>query len=118
MTLREAYIYIYGVLEGYYENTRIVDLGDILTDMTLWSNLWKDESPLDPAYWGDWINAVRKVTDKDSLTDTEAVKAAIYFLKFYNDNHGFKLKKVISLLEKKFNSHVAAEKTRKINHPS
>ena len=64
MTLHEAYIYVYGLLNGYWETPHDRDLGDILSEITLWHPLSSDEKPADPAFQKDWLNAAEKVTDR------------------------------------------------------
>jgi hypothetical protein len=112
VTLREAYIYAFAFLEGYWESTHNRNLGDILSGMTLWHPLSRDEKPADRASQQDWLNAVRKVTECDSLTNTQALQAAYYFLKEY-DHQGLDLKKPLAFLKDKLDKQAAAEKTWK-----
>jgi hypothetical protein len=118
MTIHEAYIYVFGLLNGYWEKTKNVDLSQILSEMTLWHPLsWQGKSA-DPAIQHDWLKAVQKITNDDSLNDTQAIQAAYYFLKEYNDNQGFDFKDELAFLSQKIEKHIAAEKTWKRNKPT
>jgi hypothetical protein len=115
MTLREAYIYIFGILDGYWENSHNSELGILLGGFTFWHPLSNDEKTADPAAWKDWIDAVRKITVSDSINNIEALQASVYLMKEYNDHQGFQLNEVIHLLETKLEKQLEATKTWKRN---
>ena len=95
MGRKEAYIYVFQILQEYWNKTRDEELGGILGGLNPWSPLSKDERPGDPAAWQDWLDAVEKVSSNEYITEEEARKAMLVLLKEYNDHHGFDLKKTI-----------------------
>jgi hypothetical protein len=99
MTFKEAYIYMYATLQEYWRHTHDNDLAILISGFNLWSPISNNEKPGDPAAWDDWLKAVKKVTDLNSLNDIETLQSSIYLLRDYMDNQGFKLKKVIHYLE-------------------
>jgi hypothetical protein len=59
LTIMEAYKAMYYYLENLYNLTKSEDLADFLSNMML----LEDESTADPAYWDDWLNAIKKLKD-------------------------------------------------------
>jgi len=106
---------MFALLEGHWEGTRQRDgLANLLSELNLW--LWADETPADPASWSYWQDAVRKVTEKDSIHVREALAATIQLLREYNDHQGFDLKEPIKFVEDIVNRDyqiLKAEKERK-----
>ena len=100
MTLKEAYIYMYATLEAYWERTHDEEVGDLVTDFDLW--FYKDEKPLDPASWQEWIEAVHEITNNESIDKIETLKA-IDALLATHEKLGFKLKDARSYIEDKLN---------------
>lgn len=98
MTLKEAYIYIFRILNKYWYATHDDGLGDILSEMNPF--LWKDGNSADPAAWEDWLRVVQTVTSKESITEAEAMKAMISLLKDYHEQGWVDLAKVIEHFEK------------------
>jgi hypothetical protein len=115
MTFREAYIYAYAVLDSLWENNPNPDLGAILGEMNLWHPLGNDSKPADPALLHDWLNAITKVTSTDSLSDTQAILAAYYLLKEFNDNQRFNFTEEIAILKQKYDRSIEVKKTWKRN---
>jgi hypothetical protein len=116
MTLKEAYIYMFATLDAYWDNAHDKDLGGILSGLSLWSPLSGNERTADPAAWEDWRTAVRKVTEKDSLDNSESLKAAFYLLKLYTQQ-GFTLDKPIRYLEDKLAAQIKASNTWRVRSP-
>jgi hypothetical protein len=116
MTLREAYIYMFATLDAYWDKAHDKDLGGILSGLSLWSPLSGNERTADPAAWEDWLAVVRKVTEKDSLDNSESLKAAIYLLQLYKQQ-GFTLDKPIRYLEDKLAAQIKAYNTWKVRSP-
>jgi hypothetical protein len=110
VTLREAYLYIFGLLNGLYWAKPGGNLGQILGDMTLWHPFSWYGSPADPAYSGDWEKAVRKVTTDDNLDDLQAQEAAVHLLTLY-DSQGINLKREIKFLQNIIDKEVEARKS-------
>jgi len=91
MTLKESYDYMVSKLSEYYSKTHNDDVGGMLGGFdTSFAG-----KPFDPAAWGDWEKAVRKVTPNANITEEEARKAMLVLMKEYNEHHGFDLTRVI-----------------------
>jgi hypothetical protein len=115
MTFREAYIYAYAVLEGYWETNPNPDLGVLLADMSLWHPLGDDSKPAKPALRNDWLKAVRKVTESDSISDTQALMAVLNLFKELSDNSRFEFKEEMYLIKQRYEQLMQVKNTWKTN---
>jgi hypothetical protein len=61
LTLMQAYNAMLSFLEDYYFRFDLHDLGSILGSISL----MPDGKPVDPAAWVDWLNAVKRVLEKE-----------------------------------------------------
>ena len=98
MTLEQSYKYVFKILDDYYDRTHNDELGAMLGGLN--PNLFQDQMSADPAAWDDWIDAVRKVTQNEYITEEEARTAMLVLMKGYNDHHGFDLSDVIEFFGK------------------
>ncbi len=57
ITIMEAYKAMFYFLENLYHLTKSEDLAGFLGSMML----LEDGSTADPAYWEDWLNAIKKL---------------------------------------------------------
>jgi hypothetical protein len=112
MTLKEAYIYVFAILDGYFQRKPNDELAEFLGCMNLWSSLWDYETPANPAFWNDWVKSVKKVTSKDNIDDVEALFACVHMLRAWDE---IALKKVISSVEEKANKLSKLKEINKIN---
>jgi hypothetical protein len=94
MTIREAYMYMLGILSCYYEITRDDELGEVLGGIDLYS----DSRPADPAAWTDWEEAVSAISNKPSIDETTTLLATKSLLELYN-RQGFDLQKIINFID-------------------
>jgi hypothetical protein len=63
LTVLEAYKAMFYFLENLYKLTKSDDLGGVLGSMML----LEDESTADPAYWDDWLNAIKKIEKNNDI---------------------------------------------------
>ena len=100
MNKDEALIYIWDILEEYYQKSHDDEAQILLGDL--------DPNPIrlntgaktaDPAAWGDWLEAISKITLNDYLSENEAKKAIVALMKEYDDHHGYELKKAIKYFQ-------------------
>lgn len=56
MSSSVAYLAMFSFLEDYYNRTKSDEIGSMLSGLCLMS----DGKPMDPAYWSEWEEAVRK----------------------------------------------------------
>jgi hypothetical protein len=60
LTVLEAYKAMHTFLDNYYSQmNQPEELGALLGDL----RLLPDGSPVDPAVWTDWLEAIRKISD-------------------------------------------------------
>jgi len=59
LTLEQAYCAMFFFLEKWYKMTNSDDIGGLLGSLD-WT-IWSDAFPIDPAVWGDWLEAVKKM---------------------------------------------------------
>lgn len=90
MTLMESFSFMFATLASYYTKTHNDELGGMLGGF---DNSFGGK-PFDPAAWNDWVEAVKKVSTKDDISEEDAKKAIILLLQEYNDHHGFDLSDV------------------------
>jgi len=72
LTLAQAYCAMFYFLEKWYEMTEPDDIGGLLSSLD-WT-IWSDAFPIDPAVWGDWLEAVKKMKSSSLIqikTSTE-----------------------------------------------
>ena len=101
MTLTEAYEHMFQILLNYWlkSNKMSRDLGEMLSEFN--TKTFKDRKPADPAAWEDWVDAVRKITPNDDISEEQTGKSMIELLKEYNSHQGFDLKDVIDYFDQK-----------------
>jgi hypothetical protein len=78
MTLEEALLYVFKILNDYWKETHIDDLGRLLSELN--PSYIPGTNRIDtgdPAAWYDWADAVRKVKPDEPIADEEAIKARI-----------------------------------------
>lgn len=84
--LRRFYQAAYSLIHRYNMETNSGDIAGFAGSMELFRS---EESSSDPAIWGDWLNAIKKIKNFDfvpeSLTIEEAYQAAIIFFNFEAD---------------------------------
>jgi len=112
MTLREAYTYILGLLDGF---SVFKDINDDFAQILGEMRLGPDDTPGDPAFVSDWKDAVRKVTGEESLNETQALAAGVNFLTFFKDAHHFDLKEPIQFLQDKLMAYNVSSETWRQN---
>jgi len=56
---KDSYAAMFVFLEKHYEVTQSPDVGGLLGVM----RLLEDGTPVDPAMWSDWLEAIRTVRD-------------------------------------------------------
>jgi len=103
ITKLQAYNVMLHYLENIYEKEESEYLGDILSN----SEFWPNKLPGDRASWGDWVQAVKKVslTDKslnnyNKLTPLQASKAMLIYVQNYVSFYNPKPSYLIDLLKK------------------
>jgi hypothetical protein len=60
VTVRDAFVAMINFLDEYYERTGADEIGMLLGGMSLLA----DDTPLDPAYKSEWLEAVKKAQSR------------------------------------------------------
>lgn len=97
MNLRESYLAMFYLLDGYYDTTKNNILGIILGSLN--PNLFNDGMPADSAAWIDWKNCIQKTFNKEILSQAEVFQAIIVFLGFYQEEFGYNLNWILNELK-------------------
>lgn len=97
LTIRQSYLAMFNFLVKCYQDTKDDCLGSLLGGFN--PDLFVDSMSADPAAWGDWKNAAKKITDKELLTTDEAFRATQVFIKFHQEEFGFDLSWVLNKLD-------------------
>ncbi len=95
MSKSEALIYIWGILEERWFLTRDSEVSRLGSEVSPVDRKGKDILITgDPAGWGDWEEAVNKITNAETINHIQAKKALIELMKKYN-TEGFHLQETI-----------------------
>ena len=100
LSLEEAYLAMFYMLDEYYNSTKNDDLGALLSSLN--PHLFIDSISADSAAWSDWIDIVSEVTHEKKITSVEAFKSMIKFLEFYEKEFCFNLETILKELKNKY----------------
>lgn len=100
LSLEEAYLAMFYMLDEYYNSTKNDDLGALLSSLNPY--LFIDSISADSAAWSDWIDIVSEVTHEKKITSVEAFKSMINFLEFYEKEFCFNLETILKELKNKY----------------
>jgi hypothetical protein len=78
LTQLQSYNAMFKLLDYYYKEIKLDDLGCLLSSMCFLA----DGDTVDSAIWEDWIDAIH---DKKTLTKQEAFDGMIRFFEIYHD---------------------------------
>ena len=94
-TLSEkAYLSMFYVIDAYYSAHPSDSVGSLLGDLNPF--LFKDAISADPAAYDDFCDCFAKTAKGREVDDFDVgYRAAISFLKYYNDEFGFELENLI-----------------------
>lgn len=97
MNLRQSYLAMFYLLDGYYDKTKNDVLGTILGSLNPY--LFADEMPADQAAWADWKDCIQRAFKKENLSSKEALQAVAVFLDFYQEEFGYDLNWLLNELK-------------------
>ena len=89
LTIRHAYLVAYSMLYSHYWDTRrheermkkAFSLPGWLGSMDPY--MFEGSMSADPAYWEDWSEIAKKISNSTLLTSAEALQVCISFIEFY-----------------------------------
>ncbi|MCL2774335.1 MAG: barstar family protein [Oscillospiraceae bacterium] len=98
LDLKQGYLAMFYLLdEHYWKTTKNDSLAMVLGFLSPFTFI--DSMSADPACWIEWQETVKKITNEDSMTSEEVLKASIKFLEIYS-NDFFQIGWVIDALKK------------------
>lgn len=65
LTLKQAYLVMFCMMDTYYERTKLDDISALLGSFNPY--LFEGKISAEPAVWSDWVNCVKKITSHDYL---------------------------------------------------
>lgn len=89
LSVKQGYLAMFLMLVKYWDETKHDSLGAMLGSLNPF--LFKGYISADPAAILDWEKSVKKVTDKEMLTEDEAFEASLIFLSLYQNDFGFEI---------------------------
>ena len=89
LNLKQAYLAMFNLLDGYYWSARDDILGGMLGFMS--TDIFEEDMPADSAVWSTWENCVNKITNNQSISSEEAFQSMLIFLRLYHEKFGFDL---------------------------
>lgn len=97
ITVRQAFNAMFYLLDKYYDEKKVDDLGAMLGSMN--PHLFDGDMPADVATWHEWITIVKKVVscegEGECLDDSSAFQAMLAFLNYYHREFGLSIEEVI-----------------------
>lgn len=98
MSIQEAYVAMYNILDDYYcrgcEND---SLASLLSDMD--PNIFSDKRAADPATYIDWHNCISCCIINGEIGEENIIVALKAFLNYYQQEFGYHLEDVIFSLQ-------------------
>ena len=101
LSIRQSYLVAYQLLDRVYNEVEEEDIEDTYGSLIGGFDpyLFADDTSADPAAWNDWKNVVKRVIRKDCLDLQEVLDATYAFIKFHQDEFGFKLSHVLKKIK-------------------
>jgi len=100
MNITEAYHFAFNILVEFWRKTQDDQLAAVLGGLNP-EPLSEGTVTTDPAAWHDWVDAVKKVTSNENITESEAQQAMLVVMREYRDHDGLDLTNVIDFLNKR-----------------
>ena len=100
MSIQEAYVVIYNILDDYYcRESENDSLASLLSDMDL--NIFSGQRTADPATYDDWYNCVSGYIKNGEISEEKILLALKESLIFYQQEFGYQLEDVINFISNK-----------------
>lgn len=97
MTIKDAYIVMYNILDDYYcFESKNDSLASLLSDMN--PNIFLDKKAADPATYIDWYNSISGYIRNGEISDKNIILALKEFLIYYQEEFGYQLEEVIDFI--------------------
>ena len=97
MSIQEAYVVMYNILDDYYcHKSKNDSLASLLSDMD--SNIFSDKKAADPATYNDWYNCIGCYIRNGEVAEENIIVALKGFLIYYQQEFGYHLEDVINFI--------------------
>ena len=97
MTIKDAYITMYHILDSYFvRHDKNNSLASLLSDMDPY--VFSDGKPADMATYDDWCSVVGRFVKSGEICDEDIAAALKEFLIYYQEEFGFDLKDAIEFV--------------------
>jgi hypothetical protein len=92
MKMKEAYYAVFDVLNSYWKNAKIDDLGNMLSDMSPYTFVSDDDVSADPAVYEQWGILWNNVVGYErAATNSQVLAVANALLGYYANDLGYNL---------------------------
>jgi len=98
LSIRQSYLVAFQLLHRIYNEIEDDDIYESLVS-GFDPYIFVDETPADPAAWEDWERVVKRITCNDCLDMQEVLDATYAFIKFHQDEFGFKLAHILEKIK-------------------
>lgn len=100
MSIHEAYVVMYNILDDYYcRESENDSLASLLSDMD--PNIFSDKRAADPATYNDWHNCISCYIKNGEIGEENIIVAFKEFLIYYQQEFGYHLEDVINFISDK-----------------
>lgn len=100
MSIQEAYVVMYNILNDYYCREPENDLlASLLSDMD--PNIFADKRAADPATYNDWYNCISCYIKNGEIGEENIIEALKEFLIYYQQEFDYHLEGVINFISDK-----------------
>ena len=99
MSIHEAYVVMYNILDDYYRESENDTLASLLSDMD--PNIFSDKRAADLATYNDWYNCISCYIKNGEITKENIIVALKEFLVYYQQEFGYHLEDVINFISNK-----------------
>ncbi len=100
MSIQEAYVVMYNMLDDYYCREPGNDsLTSLLSDMD--PNIFLDKRAADPATYNDWYNCISGYIKNGEISEEYIILALREFLIYYQEEFSYHLEDVINYISNK-----------------
>ena len=96
MSIQEAYVVMYNILDDYCRESENDSLASLLSDMD--PNIFSDKRAADPATYNDWYNCISCYIKNGEITEENIIVALKEFLVYYQQEFGYHLEDVINFI--------------------
>ncbi len=97
MSIEDAYVVMYTILDDYYcRESENDSLASLLSDMD--PNIFSDKKAADPATYNDWYNCISCYIENEEIKEENIIVALKGFLIYYQQEFGYHFEDIINFI--------------------